>query len=108
MKLSEEDDQKAKGIAQRVKTVEQYHKLEDRINKKIEQVHYAETEKIEAKYAHEADILDRALEIAGDYILGYRINEEGKIYKTEEEAKKYLKNEDDYIEEANLGDLANE
>ncbi len=32
--LSEEDEQKAKGIAQRVKTVEQYQKLEDRIEKK--------------------------------------------------------------------------
>ena len=108
MKLSKEDEQKAKEIAQKVKTVEKYQKLEDRINKKIGQAHYAETERTEAKYEHEADILDRALEIAGDYILGYRINEEGKIYKTEEEAKKYLKSEDDYIEEASLGDLANE
>ncbi len=107
MKLSEEDEQKAKRIAQRVKTVEQYHKLEDRINKKIEQVQYAETEKIEAKYEHELDIMDRALEIAGKLIVGYWINGEGEVYKTEEEAKKHLIDEDeDEVYPACLVDVA--
>ncbi len=107
MELSEEDEQKAKGIAQRVKTVEQYQKLEDRIEKKMEQAHYAETERIEAKYEHEADIMNRALEIAGDYILGYWINGEGKVYKTEEEAKKHLEDEDeDEVYPACLEDVA--
>ncbi len=107
MKLSEEDEQKAKRIAQRVKTVEQYHKLEDRINKKIEQVQYAETERIEAKYEHEADIWDHALEIAGKLIVGYWVNGQGEVYKTEEEAKKHLEDEDeDEVYPACLEDVA--
>ncbi|KKK66296.1 hypothetical protein LCGC14_2965550 [marine sediment metagenome] len=109
VKLSNEDEQKAKEIAEKVKTVIQYRKLEERIDKKMEQAHDAETERTQEKYEHEGDVLDRALKYANDYIVGYRINDEGQIYKTEEDAKKHIKDEDeDYIEEACLGDLANE
>ncbi len=106
-KLSEEDKIRAKEIAIDVKTVELYQKLEERVGNKRDQAHNADERGTIEKHEHEADVLELALEYAGKNSIGYWINEGGKVYKTEEEALKHVKDkEEDEVCPAHLEDVA--